>query len=76
MDGGQVWETYLNGGIDSIRNYCETDVANTYLVFLRYLFMKGDINFDLYINEIESLRQTLLGYKKPHWINFIKAWGN
>jgi predicted PolB exonuclease-like 3'-5' exonuclease len=76
MDGGQVWETYLNGGVDSIRNYCETDVANTYLVFLRYLFMKGDINFDLYINEIESLRQTLLGYKKPHWNNFIKAWGN
>ncbi|HEY8354088.1 MAG TPA: 3'-5' exonuclease, partial [Methylophilaceae bacterium] len=35
MDGSKVWDAYKKGEIGAIRNYCETDVANTYLVFLR-----------------------------------------
>ena len=35
MDGSKVWEAYQQGKLDEIRNYCETDVANTYLVFAR-----------------------------------------
>ena len=32
MDGSQVWPAYLDGKIDDIRRYCETDVVNTYLM--------------------------------------------
>ena len=74
MSGDQVWGQYLAGDLTAIRDYCETDVANTYLVFLRYLYIKNDINLDFYNDEIESLRKKLEEYKKPHWINFIKAW--
>ncbi|HZV97720.1 MAG TPA: 3'-5' exonuclease, partial [Methylophilaceae bacterium] len=40
MDGSKVWEAYKNGEIAAIRNYCETDVANTYLVYLRFQRMR------------------------------------
>jgi hypothetical protein len=75
MDGGKVWQTFLEGNIKSIRNYCETDVVNTYLVYLRYLLIKGDLNITTYDKEIDNLAQILLGYNKPHWEQFIRAWG-
>lgn len=33
MAGNKVFEAYLKGEIGAIRNYCETDVLNTYLIF-------------------------------------------
>jgi predicted PolB exonuclease-like 3'-5' exonuclease len=32
MDGGKVWEAWQAGKCAEIRDYCETDVINTYLV--------------------------------------------
>jgi len=36
MHGAAVWEAFCAGGIDAIRCYCEADVANTYLIYLRF----------------------------------------
>ena len=36
MSGDQVWDRYLAGELAAIRNYCETDVLNTYLIYLRF----------------------------------------
>ena len=44
MSGDMVWQTWLDGGIDDIRNYCETDVLNTYLIYLRFEFMRGNLD--------------------------------
>ena len=33
MDGSAVWQAWQEGRIAEIRDYCETDVVNTYLVF-------------------------------------------
>lgn len=33
MDGGQVWAAWCAGELAGIRDYCETDVMNTYLVY-------------------------------------------
>ncbi len=41
MAGDQVFDAYLAGDIESIRNYCETDVLNTYLVYLRFQLFRG-----------------------------------
>ena len=41
MDGSAVWGAFQRGDIAAIRNYCETDVVNTYLVFLRFQLMRG-----------------------------------
>ncbi len=40
MDGSKVWENYLKGDLEGIRNYCETDVLNTYLVYQRFCLIQ------------------------------------
>jgi len=76
MDGSKVWGAFLNGDIDAIRNYCETDVANTYLVFLRFQLMRGHISPKEYADEIGLVRETLQGYSGQHWQEFLSAWSD
>lgn len=44
MSGAKVWETYHQGNLKAIRDYCETDVLNTYLVYLRFEVMRGNLS--------------------------------
>jgi predicted PolB exonuclease-like 3'-5' exonuclease len=74
MDGSKVWEAYLAGEIEAIRNYCETDVANTHLVFLRFQLMRGVLTPDAYQREIDLVRATLGGYDGAHWQEFLANW--
>jgi predicted PolB exonuclease-like 3'-5' exonuclease len=75
MDGSKVWEAYKAGKLEEIRNYCETDVANTHLVYLRFQLMRGQLNQQSYDREIALVRETLQGYAAPHWQEFLAAWG-
>ena len=43
MAGDKVWEAYCNGEHKSIRDYCETDVLNTYLIYLRFEYIRGKL---------------------------------
>ena len=36
IGGAQVWPAYRRGELAAIRDYCETDVLNTYLIYLRF----------------------------------------
>lgn len=74
MAGDKVWETWLSGDIESIRNYCETDVLNTYLLYLRFEQIRG--NHDVKkTQEEESLVAEILGAAgKPHLQEFLDAW--
>jgi predicted PolB exonuclease-like 3'-5' exonuclease len=74
MDGSKVWDAYKAGEIEAIRNYCETDVANTHLVFLRFQLMRGILTQEAYQREIALVRETLSGYTGPHWQEFLTAW--
>ena len=78
MDGSKVWDAYKAGQIEEIRNYCETDVANTHLVYLRFQLMRGHLTNSAYEAEIKLVRETLAGYaldaKRPHWTEFLAAW--
>ncbi len=74
MDGSQVWTAYQQGQIQAIRNYCETDVVNTYLVYLRFELMRGVIQQDHYQQELQLIRQTLAQLDAPHWQQFLAAW--
>jgi predicted PolB exonuclease-like 3'-5' exonuclease len=74
MDGSKVWESYKNGEIEAIRNYCETDVVNTYLVFLRFQLMRGVLNKDAHDSEVQLVRDTLAAETAPHWKEFLAAW--
>lgn len=74
MDGSKVWDAYQAGEIAAIRDYCETDVANTHLVFLRFQLMRGHLNPVAYAAEIKLVRETLSGYSGQHWQAFLAAW--
>lgn len=74
IGGAKVWEAYLGGGIAEIRDYCEADTANTYLLFLRYQLLRGVFTKAAYEKEIQLLRGHLKGLDKPHWREFLQLW--
>lgn len=59
MHGSKVWEQYLAGHIKQIRDYCETDVLNTYCVFLRFELMRGMIQEAEYEASLTHLKAYL-----------------
>jgi predicted PolB exonuclease-like 3'-5' exonuclease len=74
MSGDKVWDKYLEGGIREIRDYCETDVLNTWLVYLRFEFMRGHLDAKELQREYALVRSTLAGMDQPHLNEFLKAW--
>ena len=74
MDGSQVWDAYLAGQLEDIRNYCETDVVNTYLVFLRFQAMRGSLTPDQHTARCALVRTTLERSAEPHWKLFLSRW--
>lgn len=77
MSGADVWERWLVGGIEGIRdirNYCETDVLNTYLVYLRFEYMRGRLDAADLERELELVRSMLASSGKPHLEAFLAAW--
>ena len=74
MSGDKVWSTWLDGGIQAIRDYCETDVLNTYLVYLRFEFMRGNLDETSLSRELELVRSTLGESDGAHFREFLDAW--
>ena len=59
IDGSQVEEYYYDGRIEEIRNYCESDVINTYLLYLKYAHHSGKISKDSYEVCTRDLEQAM-----------------
>ncbi|HMT93254.1 3'-5' exonuclease [uncultured Thiothrix sp.] len=74
MDGSKVWEAFQAGKITEIRNYCETDVLNTWLVYLRFQLMRGQIDAERYASEGALVRKVLTQSGKTHLQAFAAAW--
>ena len=74
MDGSQVWDAYLDGKLRDIRGYCETDAANTYLLYLRFQLLRGVFDAAQYAREAELVRVTLGKSAETHWREFLEAW--
>jgi predicted PolB exonuclease-like 3'-5' exonuclease len=78
MDGSAVWQGWLDGKIDEIRDYCETDVVNTYLVYLRFQKMRGSMGAAEHDAELALVKQSLAALAASgaeHWQKFLAAWG-
>jgi 3'-5' exonuclease len=73
MDGGQVWQAFREGQIDAIRNYCETDVVNTYLLYCRFQLMRGGFSAQEYADEIAFVKKSLAEESAPHWREYLAA---
>jgi hypothetical protein len=74
MSGAQVWGRFLAGDLAGIRQYCETDVLNTYLVYLRFERVRGRLSAEAYAGECRLVRETLGREARPHLQAFLAAW--
>jgi predicted PolB exonuclease-like 3'-5' exonuclease len=74
FSGAQVWTAYQAGELVRIRRYCETDVLNTYLVYLRFELMRGRFSRERYAEEIERVKAMLRAGAEPHFAEFLAAW--
>ena len=75
-DGGDVMALYDAGNVQEIRDYCETDVLNTFLLYLRYALHAGITDFDGYnhsrlllLGDVEERAEENDAYKA-----FLEAW--
>jgi len=64
MDGSQVAQGFFDGKIKEIRDYCETDVVNTYLLYCRFQMMRGGVTPEEYEEEIAFVKSELLKESK------------
>jgi len=76
VGGAKVWESYLRGEIKAIRDYCEADTANTYLLYLRFQLLRGALTADQYKKECALLRTALEKLKGAHWREFLSRWSS
>ncbi|AWI73904.1 MAG: 3'-5' exonuclease [Azoarcus sp.] len=74
MDGSAVWSAWQEGRIAEIRDYCETDVVNTYLVYLRFQCMRGHLDAAGLASEQAVVREALGRIGAPHWEAFLAEW--
>ncbi|MBT4963136.1 MAG: 3'-5' exonuclease [Francisellaceae bacterium] len=76
LDGNMVMDMYAKGEIKTIRDYCETDVLNTYLTYLAFSRIRNH-NSALNIEEEHlTLRSYLEQENKTHFNEFLENWNN
>lgn len=74
MDGSKVFDCYQNNELDAISNYCETDVLNTYLVYLKFELIRGKLNNSEYQQEIDTIKKYLIDSNLEHFAEFLDNW--
>ena len=74
MDGAHVWPAFQRGEIAAIRAYCETDVVNTYLLYLRFCRMRGALTDDAYRDELALVRKRLTEMPEVPWKRYLENW--
>lgn len=79
MKGSEVEEAWTSdGGIERIRAYCECDALNTWLIYLRFELMRGNLSNEGYLSECERVREFLaeesVKAKGGHFAEFLGVW--
>lgn len=59
VSGDQVFTLYYNNDLKKIKEYCESDVLNTYWLYLKYELLKGNLLLDDYRDYLDIMRQKL-----------------
>ena len=64
----------MQGNISTIRNYGEIGVLSNYLIYLRFLLIRGEINEQELSKEFTLLREKLDESEQVHLQEFSQAW--
>jgi predicted PolB exonuclease-like 3'-5' exonuclease len=59
VSGEQVLELYYKDELQKINEYCQSDVLNTYWLYLKYELLKGNINQDDYLDYLHLMSEEL-----------------
>ncbi len=76
IDGSMVADFFDQGRLKEIRDYCETDVINTFLLYLTYQHHTGTMNKDEFLNSRQKLADFMdkKTTEKPHFGEFMQEW--
>lgn len=70
----EVCDSYLEGNIQQLRNDGEIDVLNTYLIYLRFLCNKGQLDAESYQQECQLVRDGLQNSDAEHLHSYNNDW--
>ncbi len=74
LRGEEVWEAFRRGELGAIRRYCEVDVLNTYLIYLNFQHMRGELGTEELTEEFQRVRAFLKATPGEHWQAFAEGW--
>lgn len=76
VDGSKVTDYFDQGKIKEIRDYCETDVINTYLLYLTYQHHTGSLSSENFLKCRQEISEILKkeSPQKPHFKEFQEEW--
>ena len=74
FDGSQVWGAWQAGDVQGIRRYCETDVLNTWLIWLRFAQLRAALSREQHAEELTRVKNYLRASPEPHFAQFLRAW--
>lgn len=59
VSGDQVMELYFNEELQKIKEYCESDVLNTYWLYLKYELLKSNVTSEDYLRNLTIMSEKL-----------------
>lgn len=74
LDGTAVQKMWFSGEQEAICDYCETDVLNTYGVYLRFELLRGRLDASAYEQKKEALQEFVSIQPGAHFRKFFDAW--
>ncbi|TQR33755.1 polysaccharide biosynthesis protein [Campylobacter sp. MIT 99-7217] len=63
VHGDQVLELFYQNELEKIHEYCESDVLNTFMLYLKYEFIKGNLTEEDYANSLSLMSEYLQEHK-------------
>jgi len=72
--GKGVWDYFRQEQFKAIANYCESDVLNTHLIFLRFDHMRGVLSDSDYERAQGHVKTMLKQSEAHHLHHFLDAW--
>lgn len=70
IDGTDVERYFLEGKVKEIAEYCETDVINSYQVWLRYELFRGTLSQDMFQASEQNLAKFVDARVRPSRVVF------
>ena len=74
IGGAAVWPSYQRGELGAIRDYCELDVVNTYLIYLRFQLTRGVLDAATYKMELDQVEAKLEQSDRAHLKLYLDTW--